>query len=62
MLKIQKGVQQLNNFFQVSTELMQVMARACVHNHLSKFCIDELLIWNREMMYLTGIAYGGILT
>ena len=59
-LKIDKGAEQLNNFFCASTELMQVMARACGHNHLNKFCIDDLTTWNREMAHLTGIEYGGV--
>ena len=59
-LKIEKGAQQLDNFFRASTELMQVMARACGHDDLSKFCIDDLTTWNREMAHLTGIAYGGV--
>ena len=59
-LKIEKGAQQLNNFFCASTELMQVMARACGHDHLNKFCIDDLTTWNREMAHLTGVAYGGV--
>jgi glutamate synthase domain-containing protein 2 len=61
-LKIETGAQQLNNFFRASTELMQVMARACSHDHLNKFCIDDLTTWNREMAYLTGIAFGGVST
>jgi glutamate synthase domain-containing protein 2 len=59
-LKIDKGAQQLDNFFRASTELMKVMARGCGHDHLNKFCIDDLTTWNREMAHLTGIAYGGI--
>jgi glutamate synthase domain-containing protein 2 len=59
-LKIDKGAGQLNNFFRASTELMQVMARACGHDHLNKFCIDDLTTWDREMAHLTGIAYGGV--
>lgn len=59
-LKIEKGAEQLNNFFRASTELMEVMARACGHNHLNKFCIDDLTTWDREMMHLTGVAYGGV--
>ncbi len=59
-LKIEKGAGQLNNFFRASTELMQVMARACGHDHLSKFCIDDLTTLDREMAHLTGIAYGGV--
>jgi glutamate synthase domain-containing protein 2 len=59
-LKIEKGAQQLNNFFRASTELMQVMARACGHDHLGKFTIDDLTTWHQEMAHLTGIAYGGV--
>ena len=59
-LKLEKGAAQLNNFFRASTELMQVMARACGHDHLNKFCIDDLTTWEREMAHLTGIAYGGL--
>jgi hypothetical protein len=46
--------------FRAATELMQVMARACGHDHLNKFCIDDLTTWNREMAHLTGITYGGV--
>ena len=59
-LKIDKGAEQLNNFFRASTGLMQVMARACGHDHLDRFCIDDLSTWDREMAHLTGIAYGGL--
>lgn len=59
-LNLEKGAQQLNNFFRASTELMQVMARACGHDRLSQFSIDDLTTWHREMSHLTGVAYGGI--
>ena len=59
-LKIEKGAEQLNNFFRAATELMQVMARACGHDHLNRFCIDDLTTWDREMAHLTGVAYGGV--
>lgn len=59
-LKIEKGADQLDNFFRASTELMQVMARACGHDHLGKFCIDDLSTFDREMAHLTGIAYAGV--
>ncbi len=59
-LKIEKGAEQLNNFFRASTELMQVMARACGHDDLSKFSIDDLTTWKREMSHLTGISYAGV--
>ena len=39
---------------------MQILARACGHNHLSRFSQDDLTTWNRDIAYLTGIAYGGV--
>ena len=59
-LKVEQGARQLNNFFRAATELMQVMARACGHDHLNKFCIDDLTTFDREMSHLTGIAYAGV--
>ncbi len=59
-IKIEKGAQQLNNFFRASTELMQVMARACGHSHLNQFNHTDLTTWKRDMADLSGVAYGGI--
>ena len=58
-IKIEKGAQQLNNFLRASTELMQVMARACGHSHLNQFNHNDLTTWKRDMADLSGIAYGG---
>ncbi len=60
-IKIEKGAQQLNNFFRASTELMQVMARACGHTHLNQFNQNDLTTWKREMADLSGVAFGGVL-
>ncbi|MGB5200501.1 MAG: glutamate synthase-related protein, partial [Sedimenticolaceae bacterium] len=59
-LEIQKGAEQLNYFLCASTELMKVMARACGHEHLNQFCVDDLTTWDRDMGHLSGIAYGGV--
>jgi len=45
----ENSAKQLANFFSASTELMQVMARACGHVHLSKFNRDDLTTWKRDM-------------
>jgi len=58
-LQIQKGAEQLSNFLCASTDLMKVMARACGHDHLNQFCIDDLTTWKRDMAKLSGVAYGG---
>ncbi len=58
-LEIEKSAERLASYFGAATELMQVMARACGHDHLSKFCVDDLTTYDREMSHLAGIAYGG---
>ncbi len=59
-LIVDRSAEQLANFFAASTELMQVMARACGHDHVSKFNADDLVTWKRDMADLTGLAYGGV--
>ncbi len=58
-LHIEKSARQLANFFEASTDLMQVMARACGHDHLSKFNADDLTTWKQDMASLSGVAFGG---
>lgn len=57
---VDKSAQQLENFFTASVELMKVMARACGHDHLSKFNANDLTTWKKEMTELSGVAYGGL--
>ncbi|MEO1652172.1 MAG: glutamate synthase-related protein [Bacteroidota bacterium] len=59
-LVIEKSARQLANFFEASVELMQVMARACGHSHLSQFRHDDLTTWKREMADLSGVTFGGL--
>ncbi len=59
-LDVAIGAKRLANFFTASTELMKVMARACGHRHLSEFHSSDLTTWKRDMAYLTGVAYGGV--
>ncbi len=57
---VESSARQLANFFQASVKLMQVMARACGHDHLSKFNRDDLTTWKRDMADLSGIEFGGV--
>ena len=59
-LIIEKSAQQLTNYFEATTELMQVLARACGHDHLNQFCAEDLASWKKEVANLAGIAYSGI--
>ena len=59
-LDVDKSAVQLKNFFVASVELMQVMARACGHDALSRFDTDDLATWHREMALLSGVRYAGL--
>lgn len=58
-LNVEKSAIQLGNFFAASTELMQVMARACGHTHFNQFVKDDLATWNKGMADLSGVHYSG---
>ena len=59
-LNIEKSANQLNNFFEASTELMKVMARACGHNDFAQFNQDDLATWHRDMAMLSGVKFSGM--
>ncbi len=58
-LDVDAAAQRLHNFFDASTELMQVMARACGHDHLGGFDIDDIATFNAELAQLSGVEYSG---
>ncbi len=59
-LNVEKSSVQLKNFFEASVELMQVMARACGHDHLGKFNPNDLATWKKEMAELSGVRFAGV--
>ena len=59
-LQVDLSAQRLARFFKASVDLMKVLARACGHNRLDQLCLDDLTTYDRDMAYLTGIRYGGV--
>jgi glutamate synthase domain-containing protein 2 len=59
-LIVDKSAEQLKTYFEATVHLMQVLARACGHSHLSQFCLDDLTTWKRDIAYLTGVTYAGV--
>ena len=57
---IDQSAKQLKNFFESSTELVKVVARACGHNHVEKFNFEDLSTMSYKMHQLTGIHYAGM--
>ncbi|PHR61683.1 MAG: glutamate synthase [Robiginitomaculum sp.] len=59
-LDVEIAAQKLARYFGASVELMQVLARACGHDDLSKLNLNDITTWKREMAHLSGIYYGGL--
>jgi glutamate synthase domain-containing protein 2/CDGSH-type Zn-finger protein len=59
-LDTKAGAERLARFFRASVQLMQVMARACGHDHLSKFSTDDITTWKTYMAALSGIRFAGV--
>ncbi len=59
-LKINMSAKRLANFFEASTELMTLLARACGHHRLSDFNQDDLTTFKDNMASLSGVRYGGV--
>ena len=59
-LLVDQSAKQLATYFEATVDLMKILARACGHDHFSQFTRDDLTTWNRDMAYLTGIPYAGV--
>lgn len=59
-LIIDASAQQLCNFFEATTDLMKVVARACGHDDFRKFNFNDLSTMDYNIHRLTGINYAGI--
>jgi glutamate synthase domain-containing protein 2 len=59
-LMVEDAAKRLERFFNASTDLMTILARACGHNDLQQFCIDDLTTFKSQMADLTGVQFGGM--
>ena len=55
-----QAAERLARFFKAAVHLMSTLARACGHTHLNQLCPHDLTTWNRDMAYLSGVAYAGV--
>jgi glutamate synthase domain-containing protein 2 len=58
-LDVEAAAQRLATFLNASVELMQVLARACGYDSLSKFQPSDLTSWKREIAELAGVRFAG---
>lgn len=59
-LVIGASAQRLANWFGATVKLMAVLARACGHRRLADLGVEDLTTWKRDVAYLTGVSYGGV--
>ena len=59
-LIVDESAQRLMRFFETSTELIKLLARACGHRHLREFNRKDLITWRPELSELAGITFGGV--
>ncbi len=59
-LPVDVAAERLARFFGASVELMSVLARAAGHDHLGRFCAEDLTTFDTDMARLTAINYGGM--
>jgi len=59
-LIIDESALRLKRFFESSVQLMCILARACGHKALSDFNMDDLTTFDRDIAYLTGVPYAGV--
>jgi glutamate synthase domain-containing protein 2/nitrite reductase/ring-hydroxylating ferredoxin subunit len=58
-LPSQAAAQRLHRFFRTAVDLMVVLARACGHRRLADFELDDLVTFDRDFAYLSGVHYAG---
>ncbi|MUL74766.1 glutamate synthase-related protein [Mycolicibacterium sp. CBMA 226] len=58
-LPVPAGAHRLNRFLRSTVDLMAVLARACGHRNLADFDIDDLVTFDRDFAYLSGVPYAG---
>lgn len=59
-LIIDESALRLQRFFHATVELMCILARACGHDALRDFHMDDLTTFDRDIAHLTGVPYAGV--
>ncbi|CAK6695575.1 glutamate synthase-related protein [Synechococcus sp. CBW1107] len=59
-LEVEHAALRLERFLRATVALMQVMARACGHDHLGRLRREDLASWHRDLAELAGIAWSGV--
>lgn len=58
-LVIDESAKRLQRFFDSSVDLMKIMSRACGHENLSDFNLNDLVTLDKKMSKLSGVHFAG---
>lgn len=58
-LPVPQAAERLERFLRTSVDLMVVLARACGHRRLADFTVEDLVTFDRDFAYLSGVPYAG---
>ena len=59
-LVVDDAAARLTRFLDATVELMGVLAKACGHERLDEFTLDDLTTFDRDLSHLSGVRYGGV--
>ncbi len=59
-LPVDAAAERLSRYLTSAVHLMQVLARAAGHRHLSEFTVEDLTTFKADVAQLTGVEYGGV--
>lgn len=59
-LPVELAAQRLHRFLESTVELMTILARACGHRRLADFELDDIVTFDRDFAYLSGVPYAGV--
>ncbi len=59
-LIVDESAKRLQRFLIAAVHFMKILARACGHNHINRFSIDDTTTFKKDIAELTGIRYGGV--
>jgi glutamate synthase domain-containing protein 2 len=59
-LDVKDAAKKLARFFDASTELIKILARACGHDDLNKLNHKDLTTWKSDMSDLSGVKFSGL--
>lgn len=59
-LPVQRAAERLNRYLRSVVELMVLLARACGHRRLADFELEDLVTFDRDFAYLSGVPYAGV--